>query len=841
MAKIIEARAILKGEDQLSPKLDKLAKKLNQIGKNEKTAVQVGKMAAAMAKVNSQMSAMEKFNAAKLGFSGARQHFRQMQEAVTKSARAMREAEAPTRKLEAAHRRAQGAVIAAARAFDQQRNSLLGAKRALDQHGIPINRAVAHQARLAAAVDRTNAALDRQHRRAGRRQNVGQGLAIGVGMLGVGYQARNFAVKSITSAAEFDYATRKQRELTEGNISKVDQAAILSPQAKRIGQETRFSNLDVVQAQTASMQGLPTGLEGRIRAEVGAGILENVKNYAIVMETDLKTAAETIRTYLQTTGKDITTKEKALRESQLAVNRVVRMAKLGGMTAEDVPQYLKFGAGANSVVGVDEDAFLAIGALAKLGGLPGQEAGVFMRQVAGKLASPTKKGLTAMRAAGIDYSKFVRMPDKLETGRLESQFQQEVGIGFTPEVRRRLDKVLANKGVLADRNKLTELVTKAVSPLFPTTKKGKMAASDRAKIAKTTGSFYAASGSGVDAQGLLDTLMQAPLTLQQINSILDYRQGGRFAVTQRQRDEYVVSRKLIRDTDSDPNFAKNKADEIMGGLGGSLENLKGSFENLQQSIGEANGALLKFSFDAMGTSFDWVSNLSTEGRQAATALAAIAALGSAGYIMKQLFTGFGLGGSAIALDASAAALMGAATALGGSSVAGKVAAGAAGAAGAGAAPWLARALPYLKLGARFGGPAVIAALVGYEMYQATRQYKGMTSGERMKQQRGGRSMRETYRAAFNAERERQGVPLISDWGQARFSEPAPWPTNGRAEPVKAELTGGTLKTSGQIEVTLNIPGVGVQRFSVPTSGTVDANGPGSLGTSSPDASVRGPR
>jgi len=844
MAKMIEAKAVISGDDKLSPLIDKIGKKFDHLAKGMKSAEAVDKMAGALEKVRSQIAAIEKFNASKIKFFGSRDELKAAQANLERHAKTMASlgSGANTKAAAAEQARLAAVVDRASRSFDQQRNAVFSARRALVDMGVPVDRAAAHQQKLAAAVDRTNNALDRQNKRAARRANVAQNAAIGLGMLGVGYRARSFAGKAITSAAEFDYATRKQRELTEGNISVADQAAILSPQAKRIGQETRFTNLDVVQAQTASMQGLPTGLTGRDRAEVGAGMMEHVKNYAIVMETDLKQAAETVRTYLQTTGKDISTKEKALRESQLAVNRIVRMAKLGGMSADDVPQYLKFGAGANSVVGVDEDAYLAIGALAKRGGLPGQEAGVFMRQVAGKLAAPTKKGLTAMRAAGIDYNKFVRMPGHLDVGRLESQFEQDIGVKFTPAVRARLATLLADKSVIGDRNKFTEAVTSAVSPVFPTTKKGTMAASDKAKIAKAAGSFHAVSGQGVDAQGLLDTLMQSPLTLQQINSILDYRQGGRFAVTQRQRDEYVASRQMIRDTDNDPNFAKKKADEIMGGLGGSLENLKGSFENLALSIGQANEGILKFSFDKIGLAFDWVSNLSTEGRQAATALGAIAAVGSAGFIMKQLFSGFGLQTSAAALDGAAVALTRAAVLLGGSKAADLPSA-----TKGGGKSLLSSAWNTTKSGVGIAGGAIATyaptvvppalvlggvAATTYGIYEDQKPYAGLTGKERNRVRRSGGVLDDVMRRQFNDDREARGLPPL---------ENGPLSLNGirsslGMEPVTAELK-GSAEVKGEAKVTIEIPGLANRTVGVPLRGTLHTNGPGSLGVSSPDASA----
>ncbi|HWL06724.1 MAG TPA: phage tail tape measure protein [Xanthobacteraceae bacterium] len=826
-----------------------MSKKLDQLGKNRGMAKQVDQVSASLKGVQAQMTAIDKFMAAKSGFSAANTKFREMQVAVERAARAMKAGEGPTKQLARDYERAQRAVSNAAKAFESQRTAFAGARRALEGMGIPARKAAQAQDQLRAAVERTNAALVRQER-FGRTRQIAGNVAGTVGMLGglaAGYQTRNVAKKAVTSAAEFDIAVRKQRELTEGNISRQTQADILIPQAKRIGQETQFTNIDVVQAQTASMQGLPTGITGQIRAEVAAGIMENVKHYAIAMETDLKQAAETVRTYLQTTGKDISTKEKALRESQLAVNRIMRMAKLGGMSADDVPQYLKYGAGANSVVGVSEDAFLSIGALARRGGIPGQEAGVFMRQVAGKLAAPTKKGRSAMLAAGINYDNYIRMPDRLDVGRLETQFKQDIGISFNDRVRKRLEKVLSDPAAIEDRGAFTEAVTKATSSLFPVTKKGKIAASDRAKIAKAAGTFHNFSAQSIDAQGLLDKLMASNLSLAQINSIFDYRQGGRFAVTQRMRDEYNESRGALRETDNDPNFAKSRADEIMAGLGGALENLKGSIENLTLSIGEANEGLLKVSFDKLGNAFDWLSNLPKPVMQGASLTAGGLGLAAGGMAMYKLWNGFGLSASAVALDGAAAALTGAAVTLKG----GGVAAGAAGAGGAaaaggaagGAAGWGARlaamggaAVPFLTNPITIAGGVAVGGLGGARLINYL-DPEG-ASQEATLRARNAARRRGGMVEAFNSDRARLGLPSLG-------AAPA-WPAmvSGGQIPTQAQLTGsaevrGEASLKVEVQASSNLLQIVETMRQVPIglSGMYNANGPGSTGKSSPDAAA----
>lgn len=446
---------------------------------------------------------------------------------------------------------------------------------------------------------------------------AGGNVAIAAGGLFAGYGAKQVAKKAVVSAAEFDIGVRKQREFTD--ISEAAQRRILIPQAKKIGQDTQFSNLDVTQAQTTAMQGLPSSITGDIKAEIAAGMLENVKHYALIMEADLKTSAEAIRSYLQTTNKNISTKEKAITESEKAVNQLVRMAKLGGMDDNDVQEFLKFGAASGSVAGLDNETMMSLGALARRGGLRGSEAGVFMRSASSKLVAPTKQGITALNSAGIRYSDYVNMPSRLDADRLEAQFKQDLGKGFSPATKARLSKIMSDPKVLGDRGAFTAAVTQALGDQFGTK------AADRSKVAKSAGAFHKTSAASVRSQDLLDRIMESDMTLAQLNAFFTDKHGGKAAITQRQREEYVAGRRQLRAAGDDPQFAKRKADEIMGGLGGSFERLKGSVDNLILAMGDAQAERLKAAFDRIGNTLDAISNISQPTMQFATELGAATA------------------------------------------------------------------------------------------------------------------------------------------------------------------------------------------------------------------------
>ncbi|WP_336810839.1 phage tail tape measure protein [Bosea sp. MMO-172] len=702
-------------------------------------------------------------------------------------------AENPSKKMQAAYERATQSVDKLGNKMEWQRARVRGAAAELEKMGASARNLTGAENALRASIDKTTAAMKRQEAAAARshrrREALGNAGALAGGI--AAYRGKETAKKAIVSAAEFDIGTRKQREFTD--LSKEDQAGLLK-QATKIGQDTQFSNLDVVKAQTKAMQGLPSGITGRIKAEVAEGILENVKNYALVMEADLETSAEAIRSYLQATGKDISTKEKALFEANKATNQLVKMAKLGGMSDEDVQSYIKYAVPTGTAAGLTPESMLALGALARRGGLRGDEAGVFMRATASKMANPTKDGLAALNAAGIDYNSFVRMPKSLSADGLQGQFRNSMGLNFTDATRKKLEGVLGNSGLIGDRGKFVTAVTEAISGQMEKTKKGAMKPADRVNVAKAASKFHQMSAQSVDAEALLDAVMGSSMTLAQLNAFLTNKHGGKGAITQKQREEYVASRKELNKTGDDPDFAKRKADEIMAGLGGSLERLKGSVENFYLAIGQANEKLLTFSFDKIGNAIDGISNMSDTAKQAATALGTLAAVGGGLYAFTR-FSGMLLGmggsaaaltGSAAALDASAAALMRAAVAQGAGGVsAGGAAAGGAAAAGA-ASRW-----GMLLRGAGVAGIATALYAALYPVREANeKRFENVAPGEVHNQgQNRRKSGNAMMREQFLEERRRLGI--LPEQGDAAGTQAGTNAADG--------IAGGIANNAGKID------------------------------------------
>ncbi|WP_324134058.1 phage tail tape measure protein [Bosea sp. (in: a-proteobacteria)] len=638
---------------------------------NDQVSGPAGKIAAAMKKATSDLGALKGYKAQTEQLDRLAAAHTAARDKVKALAAALIAADAPSKKMQAAYAAATASVDKLGNKMEWQKARVQAAAQALSSMGVSVNNLAAGENKLRAAIDQTSAAMKRQEaaaaRSAARRQALG-GLMAGAGIAGA-HVAGSVGKKSVVSVAEFDIATRKQREFTD--ISEAAQNKMLLPQAKKIGQDTQFSNLDIVKAQTKAMQGLPSNITGDLKAEIAQGIIENVKNYALVMEADMEKASEAIRSYLQATGKDISSKEKALFEANKATNQLVKMAKLGGMSDDDVQGYLKFAAASGTAAGLTPESMMSIAALARRGGLRGDEAGTFMRTASSKLVSPTKDGIAALNAAGINHSKYVKMPDKLGVDGLQGQFRNSMGLEFSKATRAKLESVLADKDIIGDRGKFTTAVTEAVEGQMPKTKKGTMRPADRVNVAKSAGTFHKMSAETVDVEALLDNIMQSNMTLAQLNAFFTDKHGGKAAITAKQREEFVAGRAELRKSGDDPDFAKKKADSIMAGVGGSFHQAAGAIDNFVLNIGKANESLIKFGLDGFSGTLDAFGRLSSTTQQVTSVLAGIAALGAgvAGSAkLLGLITGGGaaaaLTGSATALDASAAALMRAAVAQG---------------------------------------------------------------------------------------------------------------------------------------------------------------------------------
>lgn len=662
---------IVRIKDEASKQAGGIADALGKIGAAEKgiQSAQMKALTDQLAKAQEATSKVANFRAAQEKLKATRRQFNEAQTAVQNAAKALATSTDETsRKMQTAMRKAQSEIK---RTAAEYANAQAKAKSAYADIGGAVDKAIGAEKRLREQIQQTTDAIRNQaaaeetaaikaNARQRRREIIGGGLAT-AGIYGA-YKAREFGREAIVSAADFDIGIRRQREYT--GTSEAEQAALLIPQAKRIGQETQFTNLDIVESQTAVMQRLSPKLP---RAQVAAGITEEVKNYALAMQADMKVSAEGITSFLQQTQKDISTQEKAVKEARRATNMMIRMAKIGGMSDEDIQNFFSYAGASATIAGLSDTTIGALGVGMRRSGFRGDVAGVALRSFSSKLVSPTNKGMAALDSMGINFDDFTTAPEKMTSGAIGSAMKRNFGKSISAATLGAIEEVLDDPDLMNDKDAFTAAITEAVSPEFG----DKMGAKDRNAVAKVFGQYYKMSVASTDTEGLLAAILAADPSLAQLNAFFTDKHGGKAGVL-------AANLGAIADDKADlasvpDNYGAQISAEIMGGLGGSFERLKGSVENATLAMGEANAKWLSYTFEGVGNTIDAFSNLSEPVRQAATALGTLAA--GAGFTwgsIKLLGTFFGrdggLKGSALALDGSAAALTRAAVALGGGGV-----------------------------------------------------------------------------------------------------------------------------------------------------------------------------
>lgn len=403
-----------------------------------------------------------------------------------------------------------------------------------------------------------------------------------LGTTGAYYGAEG-AKLSVTNAVEFSRVSDYQRAIAQ--LTPAEQKP-LTEQALKIGKETRFTNPDVVQAQTNIIQ---AGVRDR---QVVMAMMDHITDYALAMGTTLEEATETVRGGMQQKNKDLTNPATAAANTQEFVNYLVQMAKRGGMNDDDVRQYLKYSGAPTTAIGLPDDLTAAIGIILRRGGLRGDEAGVFGRAAASKLVAPTNKGRDAMAAMGIDYDAFTKMGGLRMNG-LETVLRQKFGKTMTEEMKAEIQEIIddgvfmgANGEelpIVGDRGQFTTAVSGVLGGLFAD-KKGKVAAADAKALAKAIGDYHKFSVESVDTIGLLYEIMKSNPTQGQLEALFTSRQAGRATVLAQRWGQVEEERGVMNNTPG--NLANRIGREANSGLYGDWTRMLGSFETLFTTVGQ---------------------------------------------------------------------------------------------------------------------------------------------------------------------------------------------------------------------------------------------------------------
>jgi hypothetical protein len=357
-----------------------------------------------------------------------------------------------------------------------------------------------------------------------------------------------------------------------------DQQKPLIDQAIRMGGTSRYNDLQVIEAQLSLAQ-------RGVQLNLIQPIVEAAKEYGQAMNAELPEAAKTIEGILFSTGKVLGDGVDALKVARHVADEAVKMAKIGGYSDEDLKEFFKFGGLSGSTAGLSDQSIESMGALMHRANIPGSEAGVAVRAIAGRLVAPTKEGLDALAAVGIDFNKFTSMPGGLSASNLESFMTQRFGHRLSAKGRGGVADILADPEVVGNRSEFISRMFEALSPGFGKGKGGKMRPQDARELTKGISDFYKESVGKVDSEGLLRAIMAANPTLAQMDALFGQKQGARALAAMRdvaRFNEYYDKLKNVPE-----GFAQGIGAERMGGAAGAIQRAQGSWLNLETALGRA--------------------------------------------------------------------------------------------------------------------------------------------------------------------------------------------------------------------------------------------------------------
>lgn len=629
MVQIIEATALINAKAGDVSGFGAVAKNLMALSKTgQLVANSMGQSTSALgqkiADMRSQIQKIDNFRALHQGLTESRTRFNQAQADVTRFARAIEQAGQPTRELTRDYERAQRAVSAASRAFDEQRRAVSASRAELAQAGIPLRGLTEQQEALRRRFDRTTAAMKAQQMAAIHAQTRGHGAGFPIyppahgtsaapgggtavvplagrvgGVLAAGYVAKRGHDAIIEQHHDFQQAYLTQQAIL--GLDKPGQQPLID-QAEKIGKDTKFTNADIVRAQTDIGGKLPKEMQ---KPAVIAAITENTKNYALAMKVSMEEGAEAIVGYMKSWGYDLSSPEAASASAKRASNMLVEFAKTTGAKHHDIVGSTKFGAAPSRVGGFSEETTKAIEAQLVRVGYEGAMAGNFSRAVATKLAVPSRQGAAAIAGAGIEFGDYRKPGKDASAAGLSEMLRQRFGRGLNPNQLKAMQAILEDPEVMADKGLYSEKTSELLNATFARkTKTGKVNAQDADRITKTTDQFYNVVSEGVDTPRLFMDLLRKGLTPALAKYLFGQEHGGRAIGL----DPKAIERDEKAFRQMPDNRAVVVADKMQEGAQGEWNKLTGSVQTFAVALGEATDGARAWTYKGLGALFDYMTD-----------------------------------------------------------------------------------------------------------------------------------------------------------------------------------------------------------------------------------------
>ena len=656
-ARIIEAKAVISAEDRSAATFAAMAKRMAEMSKtqtafNKAGSAQATKMAGDMAKLDKKLAQMEGFRKLSANIDTVGTYFRRTQAEAARLKVAMQAAGAAGGALSKDYDRAVRAMDAAKKAYLDQITATKNARQAIESTGLSVSQLSSKQGYLRSQIDATSAAMRRQtqvakaanvnpwgavprsgsgvplipqrpiaqqkpapqHRNRPSGESQPEALAEAggativpfgglkaAGVLGAVYAGKKVHDFVVENHHDFQRAKLYQQAVL--GVNAESQASMVA-QAEQIGKDTRFTNADVVKAQTDIGGKLPKEMQ---KSAIIEAITENTKNYALAMQVSMEEAAQAVVGYMKSWGYDLSTAEAAASSSKRAANMLVQQAKTTGAKHHDLIGSTKFGAAPARAGGFSEEMINAIQAQLIRVGYEGAMAGTFSRAVATKLAVPSRQGMAAIAGTGVDFNQF-RKPGSVPatadslSKMLQLQFGRSLGKAEQEKVQALLDdtEVMGDKGAYTE--KLSEILNEGYARR---TKSGKVDARQAQALTRVSDQFYNVISGGVDTQGLFIAIVEKGMNAAIARYLFGQEHGGRAIGL----DPKAIKRDYEDNKHVPGDRAEVVAKKLQEGAQGEYNQMVGSVQTFGVALGESTDALRQFTYKGIGSVFDYMTDM----------------------------------------------------------------------------------------------------------------------------------------------------------------------------------------------------------------------------------------
>lgn len=632
----LESRLIIRAEDKASAEIGKIGKMFDALAKSTRAAAKIDVANKSVGRLRQQGEAIDKFRQAHVALSKSRTDYRAAEVEVRRLARAVAQMDAPSRQMETAFKRSRDAVKIAAEEFNRHRSAVAASRKEMQTYGVSLNQVGSAEQRIQRVVARAQQmARGRANRPAGgapalasssRGVPEGRGRysepAEVAGGAGVSYGAKRLYEQARDNFLDLDEEQRRQAAIFDFNAR---QQKILEGQQFQIGKDTRYSNADVTRGQTTIGQRLQKAMQ---TPEIISAIAKNAQYYAQSMDSKdhpitFNQAAAVLLQRMMSMGYDMSSPSAIEGSSRHASNRLVQMSKISGMTHDDIEGYLKFGGAPGHTVGLPEDTMDAIAATLKRVGYEGSMTGNFIRAIASRVSLPTRKAQDAMSAMGVNYAARVRPGVDPSASGYQNIVERRFGRKMSPEMLASLREAFDDPETMKDQTSFTTAMSELLRDKFlKKTKKGAINAQEAERLAKASNDFYKYAAAGVDADGLInDILNSGKLTVGAASALFGQEHGGR--LVNLKPKEFSDDKKTMRDTPA--NKAQDIAERRMQGPAAAYNQMQGAIETLYTRIGQVNAGPLESFYRGMDNVATRVGEMPDKLLQLTSAVAAATA------------------------------------------------------------------------------------------------------------------------------------------------------------------------------------------------------------------------